>query len=363
LWSLPTNPITAILYFGFAYYGYSKLKPRVDFDSSKFHNKLLIFLYSASFLVFINFCLENVWLTTFFIKFTFFNEGWLTQIYFDVPSGWLVNYLRNFVYMIILYMIVHDVLKYVNFNRKTLFGCLGVSLYIILIFFLTPSYDYIDWTSAILHDLSDNSIFLSFLSSVGGKPLLFYAFHSLWIPRKERSRALTLDVGCGASPRGTVNVDRLIPNSDRHIIDVSSIPNLVVADAHYLPFKNKAFEKTFCFHMMEHIQNNIQVHNEFKRITLRNIEVRVPWYVWEKVMNKVLFWTGNEAFRKEHHVRKYMKNDFQRSLRSLYRNASVHVRYGFLSFVHGLKMEIKRETIFPFPLPFELIANISLSES
>jgi len=367
LYSLPTNPITGILYTGFALYGYSKLKTRVKRDMSQVVNKVLVFLYAVSLLGFINFCLENVWLTSFFIKYTFFNEGWLEQIYFNVPSGWFVNYLRNFVYMIVLYMIAHDVFKYVNFNKKTLLGLLCVSLYIVLVFFvLTPDYNYLDWTYAIMNNKPDMVIFQAFLMSVGGKPFLAYVFYSLFLPREKSSIDQffeVLDVGCGATPRGTVNVDRLVPNSERHIMDLHSIPNLVVADAEYLPFKDHVFDKTLCYHMMEHISSTKPVYKEFQRVTSKQIEVRVPWHIWEKVMNKVLFWTENESFRRKHHLNNYMRKGYQTFLYSVFYDASIKVKYGYLSFLHGLKQEIKRKTFFPFPLPFELVATIDLGGS
>lgn len=185
LYSLPTNPISAIIYIGFAYYGYTKLKTRVSLDVAKTHNKILVYFYSFSLLGFINFCFENVWLSSFYVKYTYLNEGWLDQIYFNVPSGWFVNYLRNFVYMIVLYLVSCDVLKHVNFNWKTAVGSFFLSLYIALFFFLSPHYAYIDWTYAIAYNYPEYTMVTGFLLSVIGKPLLFYVFYSIFFPKKK----------------------------------------------------------------------------------------------------------------------------------------------------------------------------------
>lgn len=365
LYSLPTNPLTGIIYSSIAYYGYRKLKERIDLDTSKLSNKLLIFVYSVGLLGFVNFILENVWLISFFVRYTFFNEVWLDQIYFNVPSGWLINFLRNFVYILVLYVVAHDIMKYLNWSKKTLIGFVVLSVYIIGFFILSPHYGYIDWSYALMMNYPNEIAISSFLLSMGGKPMLFYIFYSLFLPRKKVSIDQSfevLDIGCGAKPRGTVNVDCL-NGSDRHPIDLHTIPNLVVADAHYLPFRNKIFDKTLTFHMMEHIQGDLQVYDEMNRVTVDSIEIRVPWHIWEKVMNKVMFWTSNEAFRKEHHLHQYMRKDYLEFLHMIYSDADIQVKYGFLSFFHGLKQEIKRETIFPFPLPFELVAQINLGES
>ena len=192
LYSLPTNPISTVIYLSFAYYGYTKLKTRVKFDNSIWSRKLLVFLYSVCLLSSINFLFESVWLSSFYLRYTFFNNGWLEQIYFNVPSGWFVNYLRNFVYFFVLYMIAHDILKYVNFNKHTVIASFCLSLYLVGMFSFTPYYGYIDWTYAIMNNYPDWEIVLGFMISVCGKPLLFYVYYSLWIPKKKQLQKVVI---------------------------------------------------------------------------------------------------------------------------------------------------------------------------
>ena len=372
LYSLPTNPITTIIYTSFAYYGYKKLKTRVDLDVSKFSNKFLVFLYSACLLGFLNFCLENVWLTLFIIKFYFFNNGWLEQIYFNVPSGWVINYLRNFVYMIVLYMLSRNIFKYVRFNKNVFLGLLGVSLYLVAIFFfLTPDYNYLDWTYAIMNDLPDMVIFQAFMLTVGGKPFLAYAFFSLFLPKKLSfvdDFFLSLDVGCGSRPKGDVNIDRLDKDSDplkynllqkqNFVVNNDKIQNFVRADARYLPFQDKVFDKSYCFHLMEHISEDQIVYEELKRVSSREIEIRVPLGIWEDLFNIIFWYKHLASWRKIHHLRSYSKKMFTNSLLNTFDDFTVS--YGFLSFMKGIRFELQRETRVPFPFPFELVAIINL---
>lgn len=179
---LPTNPISTAIYAGIVYYGYRKLKTRVTLNLKRVSNRLLVYLYSLCFLGFINFCLENVWLTAFYLRYTFFNDGWLPQIYFDDPIiiGWIVNYLRNFIYLGTCFILSRDVWQHVNFNKKTIIGFLSVSLYIFLFFFYTPHYANIDWTYSLIYDFPIPTVIGAFMIGIVGKPLLFYTFYTIW---------------------------------------------------------------------------------------------------------------------------------------------------------------------------------------
>lgn len=375
LYSLPTNPISTIFYLSFAYYGYSKLKTRMDLDLSKIYNKLLVFLYSFSFLGFINFTLENVWLTSFYLKYTYFNDGWLNQIYFNEPSGWIVNYLRNFVYMTVFFIVSYDIINHVKANKKTVIGYVALSLYIILFFFLSPHYGYIDWTYAIMNNYSDSVILRGFAISVCGKPLLFYIFYSIFIPKKKRTKATgffsnSLDVGCGSRPKGNVNVDLLLEDSDplkrnllqkkNFVVNNDKIQNFIRADARYLPFQDKVFDKSYCFHLMEHISEERIVYEEINRVSSREIEIRVPFGIWEDLFNIIFWYKHLASWRKKHHLRSYSKKMFNRSLLNTFDKRNVSVSYGFLSFMKCIRFELQRETRFPFPFPFELVATINL---
>lgn len=76
---------------------------------------------------------------------------------------------------------------------------------------------------------------------------------------------MSLDIGCGGSEeykrktvRGNINCDLLKP--------IWKIPNFVICDAHFLPFKSEAFVKVFMFDILEHLENPFKTLLEIKRI-------------------------------------------------------------------------------------------------
>lgn len=183
---------------------------------------------------------------------------------------------------------------------------------------------------------------------------------------------LTLDVGCGSTPRGTVNVDLLVKGGDPHVFDVHTIPNFVIADAKALPFKNNVFSKTTCFHVLEHVSTDTVIYEEFKRVTNGLIEIRVPLGLWEDFINKILFFWRQDLkeWRKQHHVRRYTKNSFKLSFQTVFNDDEIRVCYGYASFVAALKFVValvtrrstpkkhKRKAGVMFPFPFEIVASI-----
>jgi len=96
---------------------------------------------------------------------------------------------------------------------------------------------------------------------------------------------LLLDIGCGHSPHGTVNVDRFI-NATAHRsldqrrvddadLDVKNIPNFVCADACYLPFKDNVFDEAFSSHTLEHTDGE-KMFREMVRVSSRKVQVVCP---------------------------------------------------------------------------------------
>jgi ubiquinone/menaquinone biosynthesis C-methylase UbiE len=66
-----------------------------------------------------------------------------------------------------------------------------------------------------------------------------------------------LDVGCGDRPAGDVNLDRFYYGKWK---------NFVIAEAHYLPFKNDAFDKVHAKHCLEHFENPLKFFKDVKRV-------------------------------------------------------------------------------------------------
>jgi len=94
----------------------------------------------------------------------------------------------------------------------------------------------------------------------------------------------TLDVGCGNRPWGDVNCDINIgytpeggDQKERGIfINPHKIKNFVKCDAQYLPFKNNIFNKVFCFHVIEHINNPYLLLKELIRVSHSSVTIKCP---------------------------------------------------------------------------------------
>ncbi|MCW4008654.1 MAG: class I SAM-dependent methyltransferase [Candidatus Bathyarchaeota archaeon] len=85
---------------------------------------------------------------------------------------------------------------------------------------------------------------------------------------------MMLDVGCGHLSshlsRANVNIDICKP---------FKVPeNFVLADAHYLPFLDKIFEKVYFYDVIEHVENPTKCLREIYRV-LKNggkVEISTP---------------------------------------------------------------------------------------
>jgi SAM-dependent methyltransferase len=93
-------------------------------------------------------------------------------------------------------------------------------------------------------------------------------------------RESCLDVGCGNTPHGTVNVDLYIEKTpdrlDGSILDPGKIKNLVRADCCHLPFPDCSFKTVCCFHVIEHIKNPLKLIRELYRVAESHIVVKCP---------------------------------------------------------------------------------------
>jgi ubiquinone/menaquinone biosynthesis C-methylase UbiE len=89
-----------------------------------------------------------------------------------------------------------------------------------------------------------------------------------------------LDVGCGADPKGTVNVDffrrGVNPHVGQSMKEPHTITNFIVADACHLPFKNETFSLVFSSHVIEHVYDPSEMLVELCRVSKGKITVRCP---------------------------------------------------------------------------------------
>ena len=81
-----------------------------------------------------------------------------------------------------------------------------------------------------------------------------------------------LNLGCGSDIREDyINLDCVKQNGVDVVYDINKYP---------WPFKDNTFEKVFCSHTLEHVENLIKTMKEIWRISKPNaiIEIRVPHF-------------------------------------------------------------------------------------
>ena len=76
----------------------------------------------------------------------------------------------------------------------------------------------------------------------------------------------TLNLGCGNDKRGTIRID----------IHPARSGITLLADAHFIPLRDKAINKTLCKSVLEHVESPVKVILEMKRITIDEIIIIVP---------------------------------------------------------------------------------------
>ncbi|MBA7491321.1 hypothetical protein ES702_01866 [subsurface metagenome] len=85
----------------------------------------------------------------------------------------------------------------------------------------------------------------------------------------------SLNLGCGDDERGDIRIDLKPPKKALNIL----------ADAHFLPIRDKAIGRTLCKSVLEHVEIPIKVLLEMKRITVDEIIIIVP-----NLMNVIRIW-------------------------------------------------------------------------
>jgi len=89
---------------------------------------------------------------------------------------------------------------------------------------------------------------------------------------------LILDIGCGASPIGTVNMDLFYdvsPHTPKKI-NPRRCRNFIIGDACNLPFKSSSFEIIHASHILEHLSVPTNCIIEVKRVTKKYAIFKVP---------------------------------------------------------------------------------------
>lgn len=90
---------------------------------------------------------------------------------------------------------------------------------------------------------------------------------------------LVLDVGCGVTPHGTVNMDFIERGENLHVgavMNPHAAPNFILADATHLPFKDAAFNVVYSSHVIEHVPDPQMMFSEICRVASKRAIIRCP---------------------------------------------------------------------------------------
>jgi ubiquinone/menaquinone biosynthesis C-methylase UbiE len=95
---------------------------------------------------------------------------------------------------------------------------------------------------------------------------------------------ISLEVGCGTIPKGTVNLDLFKEGYNPQTGDqkkgeymrAQNIENFIVGDAMHLPFKDEVFDVVFSIHVIEHVTDPKGHLREMKRVCKRKMIVGCP---------------------------------------------------------------------------------------
>jgi len=97
-----------------------------------------------------------------------------------------------------------------------------------------------------------------------------------------------LDVGCGSNPSGDVNCDLFLKDVGHRFsqkgreLDIKKIPNFVLCDSQYLPFKNDAFDEVYSRHVIEHVKDPVLFLDETVRVSKDKVTIFCPFWLGDR---------------------------------------------------------------------------------
>ena len=122
--------------------------------------------------------------------------------------------------------------------------------------------------------------------------LNFFSYRVRGAIIRNRRKKWDLNICCGRTDRGSVNVD---------IVNHADVPNLVVVDDVYnLPFENGEFEATLSSHTIEHVEDPTAFCEELRHVSGQVTLVLPPLWDLCTVLNIFEHRDLVLTFRKEH---------------------------------------------------------------
>lgn len=167
---------------------------------------------------------------------------------------------------------------------------------------------------------------------------------------------MILDVGCGADPRGDVNVDLMVKGShEKWDQNPEGIPNFVRADVRYLPFRSRSFDLVYCSHVLEHLEDPDEGLSELKRVSRSRVAVILPFGLFS-VFD--IFWCGRSFGDHVKWLRKHHKHFF---LMDPLKTGSFKLM--FPSLESALKKQKRFSGILRVPIPFQTLTVIEVDQN
>lgn len=164
-------------------------------------------------------------------------------------------------------------------------------------------------------------------------------------------KIMILDVGCGHNPRGDVNCDLMLPDSDlRWDLNPSWIPNFVRADVRFLPFRSRSFDHVHCSHLIEHLEDPWAGINELKRVSRKTVAVIVPFALFRilDVLDQRSNFSEWIRWQRQNHKHHFLMDPFKTgSFKMRFLSLRGAIR-GEKSFSGLLRIPIPKETLTVF---------------
>jgi len=186
---------------------------------------------------------------------------------------------------------------------------------------------------------------------------------------------MILDVGCGDRPKGTVNVDLNIKESNhlfenQRKINPNRATNFVQADAYHLPFRDCVFDKVLCHHTLEHLNYPSLALREMMRVASNILEVIVPYRWHETIQNR--FMPKRKKWAETHHKWFFTKKQLTQVFKEVGLNPLIRYNWKLVTSIKYFDQfqvrNFKQLIIYGFldlipPNPGELVATVHLQPS
>lgn len=157
-----------------------------------------------------------------------------------------------------------------------------------------------------------------------------------------------LDVGCGASPTGTVNVDLMLNGHDlKWDINPNGYANFVKATAECLPFIDNVFEEVYCSHLLEHLDHPDLALAELLRVSKKTVRILLPFALFQIL--DIFYWRSkfweHRLWLRKYHKRNYFFNPLKKgSCRFRFLNLKEALFYTEKAYGGKIKIPIPFET-------------------